>query len=133
LSRQLQKKASSSRPSKPTAAVKSKFADFRVKMKQQKAATDISSTSEDILKAQLVAEEVRTFDAGFFHVSSPVSSPKYHCEGRYSATFTTSHISAPYFHTLQFFFCMQTASGEVICRTQSVFRKMTKMLSVHFL
>lgn len=74
------KKPVTNEPVKPSAKVKSKFADFRAKIKQQKTAVDGSITSEEVPLAQSDTGEMKTFEAGFFHVSSPVSSPKYHCE-----------------------------------------------------
>jgi hypothetical protein len=55
--------------SKP--AVQSKFAAFRAKMKQKQTGTEESSS-----------EEEKIFEAGFFTVSSPVRTPKFHCDGK---------------------------------------------------
>lgn len=68
--------------SKPVAnkpAVKSKFAAFRAQMKKKQ---------EEVEKSPNVAamqEEEKVFEApGFFKVSSPVRTPKFHCEGLYT-------------------------------------------------
>ena len=59
----LQKKAVTKKPKPAASKVKSKFASFRANLKKQKQESETGS------------EDTKTFEAGFFKVSSPVKSP----------------------------------------------------------
>ena len=83
-----------SKSSKPAGGVKSKFSSFRAKLKQNVNSEPVVEQSSAMVseadqvpvvtatdKPQDIAEITKTFDAGFFHISSPVSSPRFHCQG----------------------------------------------------
>ena len=75
----LQKKIST-KPKAKAPVGKSKFAQYRAKMRQQKEIVVAGSPVTVTLVEP--AEEVKTFDARFFSVSSPIRSPAFHCEGK---------------------------------------------------
>ena len=90
----LQKKpvGSKAKSSKPVG--RSKFAEFRARLAAQKAAE--AAVPIIVMEGE---EETKTFDAGFFAVSSPVRSPKTHCEGEelhYQITFSCPFVHAAF-------------------------------------
>ena len=69
-------------------------------MQQQKKQEDTqqpeataTATTDSLQVPESTTEPTKTFEAGFFRVSSPVRSPAYHCEGKiiYSKFCETKH------------------------------------------